>query len=312
MPDHALLSTIVVTSADAERFDLALELIGSVRQFSTLDSIRLGMLDSGLTEAQRGLLADQDVAVAPAEWKFPGELPTGVSRGYLAMLARPFLPESFPGFDTIVSLDSDTWVQMPRGVTDLVAAAAKVDVAAAPEIHPSYGHLYNPNNLVRETHRNTFNLAFGKGIPNPADNVVLNAGVFAARRESRLWKAWAQSLNEALARVCKPDPLTGASPFSTNHFIRHFVEQNAFNHACYHRGLRLHPVSALYNFICTLSRPVFDPEIKMLVEPSWPYAPINIVHLTGAGREAKIVGDRNGQVLQKGLHWHDWRDMLAG
>jgi len=311
MSEDLLHSAIIVTTADAEHFDLAWEMIESVRQHACLDPIKIGMLDVGLTDAQRSFLLAKNVVVARAEWKFDSDPPPGMPRRYLAMFARPFLPDFFTGFDPLVYLDSDTWIQIPSGVNDLIAAAAKVDVAAIPEMHPSYMHLYDPRHAVRLSHRSTFAGTYGQGIPNPADNVVLNSGVLAARRESRLWKAWVLSLAEALARVRDVVSPNGKPLFATSHPIPHFIEQNALNHACYQRGLSLHPMSALYNFICTLSEPLFDPEINKLVEPTPPNAPIKIIHLTGAGRKARIVGDRNGGVLQRGMRWRDWRETLA-
>jgi len=143
MRDHQSHATLLVTTADESHFDLALEMMDSVRRFSELAPMKLGMLDAGLTPGQRELLLAKGVVVASAQWEFGGDPPPGMRRGLLAMLSRPFLPKYFPDFDVLVYLDSDTWVQMASGITDLVAAAYRADIAAVPELHPCYGHLYD-------------------------------------------------------------------------------------------------------------------------------------------------------------------------
>lgn len=303
---------MVVTSADAGHFDLAMELIESVRRFPSFTSIQLGILDVGLSESQCELLASRNVTIAQPKWEFSGEAPPQMPRGCLAMLSRPFLPQYFPTADVFVSLDSDTWLQLESGITDLAAGAMRSDIAVVPEMHPSYAHLYNPQHGNRMEHRVTFAAVYGKNLPFPADNIVLNAGVFAARSDSPLWNVWSQSLGEAISRVRDVVLSNGKPLFSAWHPVHHFIEQNALNHAFYVKGLRLYPMSALYNFICTLSQPLFDTDAKKLVEPSPPFAPIKIVHLTGAGRRTTQVLDRNGGVHKRGLRFSDWREIVTG
>ncbi|MGA2231982.1 MAG: hypothetical protein ABSH22_13880 [Tepidisphaeraceae bacterium] len=312
MPDDPLPSVMAVTSADADHFDLALELILSLRRFSSLGSIKLGMLDVGLTDGQRELLLAREVTIAQPRWEFDGEPPPQMPRGCLAMLSRPFLPRYFPAANVFVSLDSDTWVQMESGITDLAAGAMRSDIAVVPEMHPSYAHLYKPQHANRKEHRSTFAAVYGQDLPFPADNIVLNAGVFAARSDSPLWNVWSQSLAAALSRVRDGVLSSGKPLFSVWHPIHHFIEQNALNHAFYAKGLRLYPMSALYNFICTLSQPLFDADIKKLVEPTAPFAPIRIIHLTGAGKRTTQVFDRDRHSYARGLRYSDWQEMIAG
>jgi hypothetical protein len=302
-------SAIVITAADADHFDLALDMMDSVRANSTADPVKLGVLDVGLTESQRESLAAKNVAVARAQWDFGGEPPPGMPTGSLAMMSRPFLPRYFPAFDVLVYLDSDTWVQLPGAVGNLVAGALKSDLAVVPELHPTYAHLYNSQHPNRVSHRDCYHALYGESLSAPADNVLLNSGVFAARRDSRVWTDWAASLELAVAGV-RDVVLDGKPLFSVWGPVIHFIEQNALNHAFYQKGFTIHPLSSLHNFICTLSRPIFDPDIRKLVEPSLPYAPIQIVHLTVAGKQATQVADRQGRLHERGLRWSSWREIV--
>jgi hypothetical protein len=303
-------SAIVVTSAGAAHFDLALELLDSLRSHSSLNSTAFGILDAGLTPAQKELLVSKKVFVATAKWEFESQPPTGMPIELLSMLSRPFLPKYFPTFDLIVSLDSDTWIQMASGITDLLVGAAQADIAIAPELHSSYSHLYNPQHPIRNELRGTYRAVYGDLPPIPADALVLNAGVFAARRDSQAWRLWAASLADGIARVRNEVTTDGKLLFSAWNTINRLIEQNALNHAFYQKGLTIYTMSALYNFICTLAKPMFDSDSYKLVEPSAPHAPIRIVHLTGLGKTATHVLDRNGQIHQRGLRLSEWREIV--
>lgn len=306
----ASVSVILVTSADAAHFDFAREMIESVRRFPSLAPIVIGMLDVGLTDEQRGWLKMHQVRIATAQWELEGPPPANMPRGFLAMLSRPFLPKYFPGFDVLVYLDSDTWVQQGGAITDLASAAMVADIAIAPEIHPSFSHLYDPRHGLREHHRNAYAAAFGQDGPMPADNAVLNVGVFAARRDSRVWPVWGDSLAKGLERVRQIPMPEGQSIFVAGHPALFFIEQNALNHAFYQKTFKLMPMSPLYNFICSLAQPMWDPDSRKLVEPSLPYTPIQIVHLSDAGKKARSVMDRYGKTHERGLRWPDWRGMI--
>lgn len=113
------LQKIVVTAANDTYFSYAADLAASVRQED--DSIPFGILDVGLTPEQRSLLEDKGVQVSEAQWEYGGE--RQCSRTFLAMLSRPFLPKYFPGYDVIVYIDADAWVQSPAAVDELAQEA---------------------------------------------------------------------------------------------------------------------------------------------------------------------------------------------
>lgn len=295
----------VVTIADSGYFDLACDLLDSFRRGD--NSIPFGVLDVGLSTAQVEKLRQNNVIVVLADWEFGGEIPAGLKRSYLAMLSRPFLPKYFPGFDTIVYLDADTWVQMPSAISDLMEATKGVDAVLVPELHVAFPHLYSPNSSLRNMHRATYIAGYGCEPLPPADGAVLNSGMVAARRDSALWAAWQDVLAKQVETRKHPTG-PGMVPALTQRTAEsHFLEQNAMNYAFYTNQFSARLVSPVYNWVCFLGMPFYDPQTEMVTEPVAPFTPIRIVHLTDLGRATTYLEDRNGRRFKKGLRWGDFK-----
>ena len=295
----------VVTIADSGYFDLACDLIDSVRRGD--NSIPFGVLDVGLGTDQLEKLRQNDVIVVPAKWEFGGEVPTGLKRNYLAMLSRPFLPKYFPEFDAIVYLDADTWVQMPSATNELMEATKGVDAVLAPELHVAFPHLYSPTSSLRNMHRATYIAGYGTEPPPPADGAVLNSGVVAARRDSALWAAWQSVLAKQVEARRHPIGPRIVPPLTQKTAESHFLEQNAMNYAFYTNQFSARLVSPVYNWVCFLGMPFYDPKTELVTEPVAPFTPIRIVHLTDVGRAATYLEDRNGRRFKKGLRSGDFK-----
>jgi hypothetical protein len=301
-PGTTMDNFILVSIADAGYYPLLCDLIGSVRVQTWPLNVRIGVVDVGLTQAQISELNAFDIAVVPARWNFAGEMPTGLPIATMAMLSKPFLRDYFPGHEFYVYLDADTWIQGRETVTDLVQAAYDVDIAAAPELHCAYPHLYSIDNGVKNLYRDAFKKVYGDAA-SPADTAVFNGGVFAARHDSSLWLVWRSVLAEAVKIRGVPGPVGGPSILAEPTMSNYFIEQNALNVAIYRAGIKVRCLSPLYNWICTLALPFYDPLQAVFVEPSPPYAPIRIVHLTGVGRDVTQVPDRYGLSHEVGLVW---------
>jgi hypothetical protein len=57
-----------------------------------------------------------------------------------AITARPFLPKYFPGHETYLWMDADTWLQEWYPIDWYVAAAADGRLAIAPQVDRAYRH----------------------------------------------------------------------------------------------------------------------------------------------------------------------------
>jgi len=281
---------IVVTGANEGYFALASDLLDSLRQSPT--EIPFGVLDVGLAPAQRDSLQARGAVVASAKWDLGG--PARCPQGALAMFSRPFLPNYFPDFETLVYLDADSWVQMPEAMAELAQESTKADVAVVPDLHVAFPHLYSPTSSLRTYLRATYETVAGK--PDTLiDRVTLNSGVFAAHRESIFWRSWQYVLTtktEERLRKVGDDPDYQLSLARPEEF---FLEANSFNYA-FHTGLYgIRPVASTYNWVCEFAMPLYDPSSGRLTEPVAPYEPIRVVHLCQAGRKAEFLFDRQGK-----------------
>lgn len=265
---------IIVSAADAGYFDLLRDLLLSLEAARPKPEaggltarIDIGLLDLGLTDAQRAWLAPRVTAITVPAWDLAVPEALRAAKPQLrALTARPFLPRYFPGYDTYLWIDADVWVQRFQGIELYRRGAQRSDLAATPHSDRSYPH--RPG-VIRYRY-SRIAAGFGKDV---ADALIfqhyLNAGVFAARAGSRLWSAWAEAFQQGID-AC------GAAVID---------DQTALNYALYHRGLTAHLLPAVCNWQNHLATPAWRPR-GYFCEPYLPHAPIALMHLTFSTKEA--------------------------
>jgi hypothetical protein len=205
--------------------------------------------------------------------------------GFRAMVARPFLPRYFSGYDLYVWLDADCWVQ-DRSVLDLyLDEAAAVGAALTPELHRAYQANYN-SGYTRDWIHRCYREAFGQAVADQYVNYpLINSGVFAMRTDSPIWPAWQQALRTALQ-------------LSTDYH----VEQTALNFAIYRLAAERGPLPfaalpARCNWHCANALPRLDLPSGLLTDPLAPHEPIGVVHLCGLDQreQPRILLDSAGE-----------------
>jgi hypothetical protein len=256
-------SAIVIFACDARYFALACELLESIQSALPTRPMDLGMLDLGLLPEQRRHFANAGVQIVTPDWDIPGIRLPADQNWYKAMTSRPFLPRHFPHHDILMWLDSDCWVQRGEALELFLRGAERYGFAIVPELHRSYYLHYRGTGALVQ-HRQAYEQAFG---PQDAARLIqlpiLNSGAFAARRTSATWGLWAQLCQRAMSR--------GPTKHS---------EQAALNAALYRQnGVPFHPLPASCNWICPLSRPLWDSESNQFVEPVLPHEPLGLIHL---------------------------------
>ena len=102
---------VLITAADARFFDLARELIQSVREKPEGQKVVLAFLDLGCTEEQRAWIYTQVDHLREVDWEFDFPAREQSPRYLRALHARPFLRQYFPGYETYVWIDADAWLQ---------------------------------------------------------------------------------------------------------------------------------------------------------------------------------------------------------
>ena len=257
----------MVTGADAKYFPLLRDCIGSLRAFPELAEIDIAVLDLGLDEAHREWLKGQSVSVVPIGWDVDLSNYPGVPTYFKAMTARPHLPKHFPSHDILMWLDSDVWVQDPAFVKLYIDAADAEGFAITPEIDRSYAMFYGGDSTLRLFHHNVYAQCFGRAVADRLiDFPLLNSGAFAIRRSHPIWEEWRKAFMRTVGNV-----------------VLLHSEQAALNGAAYLApGMpRPHMLPATANWVCAQSLPHWNPRLKKLTEPSFPHAPLGLVHLTG-------------------------------
>ncbi len=266
---------IVVTGGDSVYFPLIQELWQSLRAAAPDQPPAFGVIDAGLTPQQAASLraAGAQVVQVPDDPAFP----KGALRKHPALAAnfgKLWLDVLFPGFDTLLWLDADTWVQDYRAV-ELMFGAAQQRGALA--IVPGGGRYWERQVDVRFlfggigglAQLRTFNFKNGRHaglslnvLRDLGTRALLNAGVFALRADSPHWPA----LRRWQAFIFR----NGGKPFTS--------DQIAMGLAVYLDGLPVELLPTTCNYIrpwrVDLSRPA-------IVEFYYPYATVGIVHLAG-------------------------------
>ena len=264
MPTGSAGNRIIVSGADSGYFELLQGNVRSIRDKPAGAGIALGILDVGLSPAQRRWLEAQGTKVITPGWDldFPGRAETPIFRQ--AQYGRPFLPRHFPGHDLYMWLDADAWVQDWAAVELFFQAAATGGLAIVPELDRSYRNFFEAWEEFHGVIRAGYAGAFGEPL---ADRLVrhplLNNGAFALAAGAPHWQAWAETL-------------AGALQLSRNELI----DMTTLNHVIYVQGLRAHFLPAWCNWICHHAPPRKEIAAGPWVEPYLPHQKLGILHLT--------------------------------
>lgn len=257
------MKTIVVTGCDANHYGLAAELLASLQaDVGRRHAIGFVQVGEG-TPPPIVATVDATVKLVPDAVIGPGE---GFRLAHEGVKSR--LPEFFPGYDLYIWLDADTWVQQPVGLADIAAAAQLADVSVHSQGDPNYFTCLAPDDYTLNVYQTMFGAAdrqrFGR-FP------MVNAGVFGARAGSPLWGAWKATLADVRTRLAGSER-------------RFFSDQIPLHRLIYSGAVTIHPLRAVNNWLVLHSLPRVDWTAGRLTAPSYPYEPINIVHLVGRSK----------------------------
>jgi hypothetical protein len=257
---------IVVTAADEAYEDLLFGLIDSLLPHLGTLKLSLGCLDIGLSPAARTRLAALPVTMVTPTWPFRPHTRFDATPTYLSRAVRPFLPDLFPGFETYIWMDADSWLQQAEGLKWLIAASAYADLVGIPTVHRTY--TFRPKDISWLATR--YEMAFG---PETAKRLMqqsyLNSGVFAAPARSRFWNLFATRFQGALENW-------------SGEFLS---DQAVINAVAQLDGLRCEKLPAQANWICHLSLPVWDGGRQLFCVPAMPFEPLMVLHNTFTAKQ---------------------------
>lgn len=260
-------NSIIVSASSKEYFFLLAGMILSVESIQQQGTVDIGILDLGLSPQQCQWLEKRGVHVVIPNWECGIDESDKLSIVYKGLLARPFIPKYFSGYDKYWYIDADAWMQEPKAAEHYLTAIESSVIAIAPEVHRAYENNYLFANEYRAFVYECYEECCGKETAEQyGNNTLLNAGVFAIPCQSPVWNLWKKNLTAFLKQ--------------TRH---HAVEQTALNLALLENFdfSSQHEVTLLPatdNWLCHLSMPTYHDKYDKFVEPCVPYESIGIIH----------------------------------
>lgn len=285
---------IIVSAADSKYCALLHELISSIRDNELGRNVTIGVLDVGLTENEQKELSKRVEHVVVPDWDYDFAGRINQPQHFKAMMARPHLPKYFPGYDIIMWMDADTWVQRWWAVQHYFDSAEQKGLTISQEMDRSYANVYNLNNS-RPLFFDTLNRSFGEqAMQHVGWMPMVNCGVFAMPANSHYWSAWQQALGRALQR-----------------YVGFFSEQTALNFCIYSQLPLPYFLPATFNWICVHAVPLFDEQRLSYVDPLLPHDEIGIIHLTGMGTRLEYqVTNIHGKHTKMNLRYFQWKQCI--
>lgn len=273
------MRTIIVSAANEGFAPLVLDLAASIGAVAE-HRFALGLLDLGLDPSTRAQIQRRGVIIADPGADLPGA--EAAPRHWRAFTARPFLPRYFPGYETYLWLDADTWVQDACALDWLVEGARRDDIAIVPEVDRAYREWLGSLKIktvmgiprrLKSWAYDIYRAAYGGRLARElAFHPLINNGVFAMRASSPGWAAWIASYREGLGRTRK-----------------YGLDQLSLNHAIHTGRIRPHYLPASCNWLAQKTPPLWDTEHALWVEPYLPHRPIGILHLTNRVKSEPVA-----------------------
>ena len=265
-------ATAIVFSCDQTYFFLARGLVLSLKDcgYPNADT-EVVLVDIGCDAEALAWMKENGVAVVPFD---PAVLPPSVAAvitpSQRAMAMRPWLPQMLPGFDHIIWLDCDLWLQNGEVVDNLRAGAnaAPDAVMLAPGTSHYNARFYIDIEALVSMQRTWYDSCCEPDVAKQiAATVHYSSAVFGMRRASPIWAAW----GEEVTRVY---PVIAAR----NRHIVHMAELISMNIVLYRtqQFLRLDP---LYNFHCNGAGAMRLPDGRVVTNMMLPLRDIGVIHL---------------------------------
>lgn len=295
------MKTTLISGSDHNYYPLLREWLHSVRRFQESANLAICIIDSGLTPEQRAELEPRVTKIVRPDWPNPQIKRKARGLEHLkACVCRPFIPVLFPGYQTYLWMDSDTWVQDWAGVEMFIKAAqSRPDaIAITNGADRAYGSgrriqwLWHLPVRIRNFYFSNARKPFGARSARALLSCpVLSAACFALDGNAPHWQRW-QEL--AIHAALKGKVFT--------------AEQTALGYLIYLEDFQAELLPAYALWQCS-TPPVRDLQDSVFTEPYTPHKKIGILHLSGidpmrANRNATLeIQTRQGGTTAMNLRY---------
>ena len=262
---------VIVSLADANYFPLLEELIDSIKRFQESENIAICILDAGLNDNQKKILANKVDEIKSAEWdiKVPNHKING-KEWLKSQVSRAFLPKYFPNYEKYLWIDCDAWVNDWQSVDLYFRACDNGKLGITQTLGPGYKITSKVNWLFGKLaiiKSQNFKHAIKSKIPYDKARKLafaphINIGVFSLEKNSIGWESWQNNLQKTLQ---------AGNIFGS--------EGLAINMSVYIDDLETEFLPLNCNWITSNLLPKYDERQKTFVEPYLPNYKIGIMHL---------------------------------
>ena len=271
----------IVRAADSKFFDLLQGLVRSIRDKPEGRGCPLCILDIGLEPWQREWLLCQGAMLRIPN---PPLYVSGMPNYARLFLARPLLPQLFPGHEVYIWIDADAWVQDWSAVAQYRDLARQHSFAIALEADPAYGR-----EKVLQAHANSYNMFGPDALAMLEQLGPTNAGVFAGRADAPHWAAWHDTIREYMPRADRED-------------LFFLMDQTALSLVCRRPDLPSALLPSIFNWIAHFAPPMVTEDGTELLRPLPPHEKIGIVHQTFDTKRALLaLPRRSGGTLSRSI-----------
>jgi len=262
---------VIVSLADANYFQLLEELIDSIKRFQESENIAICILDAGLNDNQKKILANKVDEIKSAEWdiKVPNHKING-KEWLKSQVSRAFLPKYFPNYEKYLWIDCDAWVNDWQSVDLYFRACDNGKLGITQTLGPGYKITSKVNWLFGKLaiiKSQNFKHAIKSKIPYDKARKLafaphINIGVFSLEKNSIGWESWQNNLKKTLQ---------AGNIFGS--------EGLAINMSVYIDDLETEFLPLNCNWITSNLLPKYDEKNNTFVEPYLPNNKIGILHL---------------------------------
>ena len=262
---------VIVSLADANYFPLLEELIDSIKRFQESENIAICILDAGLNDDQKKILANKVDEIKSAEWdiKVPYHKING-KEWLKSQVSRAFLPKYFPNYEKYLWIDCDAWVNDWQSVDLYFRACDNGKLGITQSLGPGYKITSKVNWLFGKLaiiKSQNFKHAIKSKIPYDKARKLafaphINIGVFSLEKNSIGWESWQNNLKKTLQ---------AGNIFGS--------EGLAINMSVYIDDLETEFLPLNCNWITSNLLPKYDEKNNTFVEPYLPNNKIGILHL---------------------------------
>ena len=285
----------IVSLADANYYDLLIELIDSIKQFPQSSNIAICILDAGLTDEQKKVLSSKVDEIKSAEWDIKVPSLKVLGKEWLkSQVSRAFLPKYFPDYEKYLWIDCDAWVNDWDTIELYFRACENNKLGITQTMAPGYkimskvSWLFGKLAIIKSQN---FKHAISSkiGIENARKLAFaphINIGVFSLEKNSPCWSTWQKNLEKTLS---------SGKIFGS--------EGLAINMSVYIDEIETEFLPIKCNWIASNLLPKYDDQKQTFVEPYLPNYKIGIMHLAAGiwkdNRDMRI--DKNVKIDIKTL-----------